>query len=469
MKSVYGLPPEDGIISCKICGCYLCNEDTTLFDGYEGDKPMIMREVIDNDKEEELDRKAYLDENDTYVKIIKDLSDSTGIDLSDKDIYEILVSFELIDDEQLSDKRYGLLDVSFTVIHPRVSGKIKHIKKLEKAEKDKKKKNEYKKERESVIYKFQKWLKNTNRILMITALFLLIVQTSLPTYFTNNKASFIVLDIEKKQINNGVLKYICAKLKRLSEKYNTEEIWNDTLDLFNEKEYGTNEIEIQLGLIVNHCLQPNFPRIIERVSKLEDYIETKKNNYLKVEWATFKPLQKNLSVIDTNEFLEKIDPLNIDSYRKIYGGYTIENNSFIRPMTISNEKRLSELLSIPEIEVYKSNAFKVLLRYVVSLYGNHKNNLFISLTLQKLIDDSKSKDDILKLFTKYGWSGTPGSSGFKSLDFHKLRNKIIPELLALHGSNNTEIASCYSDERSCNEFIHVLINNYDLLLLNTLP
>jgi hypothetical protein len=41
--------------------------------------------------------------------------------------------------------------------------------------------------------------------------------------------------------------------------------------------------------------------------------------------------------------------------------------------------------------------------------------------------------------------------------------------LALYGSSNTEIASCYSDERSCNEFIHVLINNYDLLLLNTLP
>ena len=60
------------------------------------------------------------------------------------------------------------------------------------------------------------------------------------------------------------------------------------------------------------------------------------------------------------------------------------------------------------------------------------------MTLQKLIDDSKSKEDILKLFTKYGWS-----SGFKSLDFNKLRSKIIPELLALYGSNNTEIASSW--------------------------
>jgi len=50
-----------------------------------------------------------------------------------------------------------------------------------------------------------------------------------------------------------------------------------------------------------------------------------------------------------------------------------------------------------------------------------------------------------------------------------MRNKIIPELLSLYGSNNTSINSCYSDERSCNEFIHVLINNYDLSLLNTLP
>jgi len=338
MKSVYGMPPEDGIISCRICGCYLCNEDTTLFDGYEGDKPMIMREVIDTDKEEELERKEYLDDNEKYVRIIKDISDSTGIDLSDKDIYEILLSLELLDNEQLSNTRYGLLDVSFTDIHPRVSGKIKQIKKAEKSEKDPKKKKEYKKEREGVIYNFQKWLKNTNRILMITALFLLIVQTSIPSYFTNNKVSFIVLDIDEKKINKGVLNYICAKLKRLSEKYNTEEIWNDTLDLFNEKEYGTNEIEIQLGYIVNHCLQPNFPRIVDRVSKLEDYIETKKNNYLKVEWPTFKPLQQNLSVIDTNDFLGKIDLLNIDSYRKVYGGYTIENNSFIRPMTISKAK-----------------------------------------------------------------------------------------------------------------------------------
>ena len=32
MKSKFGLPAEDGSISCCICGGYLCSEDSTLFD-----------------------------------------------------------------------------------------------------------------------------------------------------------------------------------------------------------------------------------------------------------------------------------------------------------------------------------------------------------------------------------------------------------------------------------------------------
>ena len=110
---------------------------------------------------------------------------------------------------------------------------------------------------------------------MLTALLLLVVQTSVPTYYTNNKISYIVLDITDKKINNGVINYMCARLKRLCEKYKSEEIWNDSLDLYNEKEYNTNSIEVQLGLIIQYTLNPNFPRIVKRVSKLEDYIYSK--------------------------------------------------------------------------------------------------------------------------------------------------------------------------------------------------
>jgi hypothetical protein len=461
MKSIYGLPPKDGIISCRVCGCSLCNEDTTLFDGYEGDKPMSTREVLTTEGEEDLIRSETFDKYEKYVKIIDDLSDSMGIDLRDDDKYEILLSFELLENDILSDKRYGMMNVSKTDIHPRVQSKIKTIKSLEKKEKDKKKKKEYKTQRENVVYEFQRWLKNTNILLMLTALLLLIVQTSVPTYFTNSKRSYIVLDIEDKKINNGVINYICAKLKRLCEKYNTEEIWSDSLDLYNEKEYNTNSVEIQLGLIIQYLLNPNFPRIVKRVSKLEDYIYSKSAKYLKKEWTTFKPLSNNLAVLDTNRFLEGISERDIQYYRKIYGGFTIENSSFIRGKSISFKEDISKGLNIPEIEIYKSNPFKVLLRTVVSLYGKRDNNLFISMTIDKLIEDSGMSEDILKIFTKHGKSD--------KLDIHKLRTKIIPDLLALYGSKDNKIASCYSDYRSCNEYIHNLVNNYDLPLLNTKP
>ena len=460
MKSIYGLAPEDGIISCKICGCSLCNEDASLFDGYEGDRPLQVGEVLKSGTEEDLVRTETFDKYEKYVKIIEDLSDSIGIDLVDDDKYEILLSFELLENDILSDKRYGMMNVSNTDIHPRVNKKIKNLKTLEKKEKDKKKKKEYKTQRENIIYEFQRWLKNTNILLMLTALLLLIVQTSVPTYFTNSKNSYIVLNIKDKKLNNGVINYMCAKLKRLCSKYNTEELWNDGLDLSNEKEYNTNSVEIQLGLIVQYLLNPNFPRIVSRVSKLEDYIYSKKAEYLRPEWTTFKPLSKNVSVLETNKFLHDISDSNISFHRRIYGGYTVENSSFIRGKSISEKINISEGLNIPEIEIYKNNSFKVLLRTVVSLYGIHDKNLFISMTIDKFINDSLLGEEILKIF---------GKNNNDKLDIHKLRTKIIPDLLALYGSDNNKIASCYSAERSCNEYIHNLINNYDLPILNTQP
>ena len=461
MKGIFGLPPEDGIISCRICGRSLCNEDTTLSDGFEGGNPVSSHTVLNSETEEDLMRKETLDKYEKYIKIIEDLSDSIGIDLVDNDKYEILLSFELLENDILSDKRYGMMNVSNTDIHPRVNSKIKNLKILEKKEKDKVKKKEYKIQRETIIHEFQRWLKNTNILLMLTALLLLIIQTSVPTYFTNSKNSYIVLNIEDQKLNNGVINYMCQKIKRLCEKYNREDFWNDGLDLYNEKEYDTNSIQIQLGLIVQYLLNPNFPRIVNRVSKLEDYMYSKQAKYLRPEWTTFKPLAKNIAVLETNKFLFDISDSNISYYRKIYGGYTVENSSFIRGKSISEKINISTGLTIPEIEIYKNNSFKVLLRTVVSLYGKHENNLFISMTIDKLINDSQKGSEITKIFAKYGKSD--------KLDIHKLRNKIIPDLLALYGSDNNKIASCYSDERSCNEYIHTLINNYDLPLLNTKP
>ena len=51
----------------------------------------------------------YLEDKSEYVKIIKMISESVGVNMTDEDIYEILLSFELLDHNILSDQRYGLM------------------------------------------------------------------------------------------------------------------------------------------------------------------------------------------------------------------------------------------------------------------------------------------------------------------------------------------------------------------------
>ena len=467
MKSKFGLPPQDGYISCKICGGYLCDEEASLFDGYQDDKPMVTREVIREDKNLEID--DYLSEKEEISTIIKLIGGSLGVPLEKDDIYEILLSYELIDHDELSDIRYGMQKVSETEIHPRVSKEIERLKKLEKKEKDKLKKKEYKEKRFNVMKSFQKWLKNTNKVLMITSLTALYIQTAIPSFFTGLKKnkSFELINIIDHDIDRNVLKYLSAKIRRLSEKYNSEQIWENCLGLMNEKEFGTNEIDIQLGLVTKYCLEPNFPKIIKRITQYEDFIESEKHKYLKEEWVTFKPLQKNVLVKGVKDFLESISEQNHNYLRKIYGGNTIENSSIVRPLTESLNIPLSDVLGIPEVSILKNNSFKKLFRYAVSLYGIHPSNLFITLTFQRLLETCDKRDEILRIMKKSGYNEE--SNGFTKLDFSKLRQNVIPEILALYGDKNTNIQSCYTNEKTCNAYIHNMINTYDLSLLNTYP
>ena len=468
MKSKYGLPPEDGFISCKVCGGYLCHEDTTLIDGYEGDKPMITRETI-VDTDSKLMIEEYLSEKEGTVKTIKLISGSIGIVLTDSDIYDILLSYELLDHNTLADVRYDMLGVVSSDIHPRVNKEIQKIKELEKKEKDKKKKKELKERRENTMKKFQGWLKDTNIILILTSLISLYVQTAVPSYFIGDKGdrSIEIIDVIEKKINKNVLKYLSIKIRRLSEKYEHEKIWKHCIGLFNEKEHGSNEIETQLGLTVQMCMQPNFPMIITRITNYEEFVESSKHDYLKEEWEMFRPLKQNTLVNGINLFLDKISDANSNYYRKVYGGTTVENNSLIRPLKYNEETSVSKLLDIPEIGIFKNSSFRTIFRYVVSLYGKRPSNLFITLTFNRLLDTCDKPEEILAIMKQNGWSSS--SNSFKILDFVALRKKVIPEILSLYGDKNTEINSCYTNEKACNSFIHNAINTYDLSLLNTKP
>jgi len=465
MKSKYGLPPEDGLISCKICGGYLCNEDTTLIDGYNNDKPMITREVIDADKDKQLEISEHLEENIEYVTIIKMISESVSVNMTDEDIHEILLSFELLDHNILADTRYGLMNVSSTDIHPRINAETQRIKVIEKKTKDKSEKKRLKTEREGLFKSFQKWLKDSNNLLMLTGLVSLTIQCRVPSYFSGGKKSLNIIDVENRQIDTSVVNYYCAKLRRLFEKYTGEKRWKCVSHLINEKEYKTNLLETQLGLTISYCMEPTFPMIVNRISNYEECLESFKHDYLNEEWPMFRPLHKNNLVSSVNNYLDSINESNFPYFRKVYGGYLVTNNTMLRPLTYENN--ISKLLEIPEVGIFKNSSFRLIFRYVVSLYGKHESNLIITLSFNRMLETCDKPDEILKILIRNGWQES--SKSFKTLDFGMLRKKVIPDILALYGDKNTEINSCFTNEKACNSFIHNAINTYDLPLLNTKP
>ena len=52
LKSVYGDDVSDGIISCKVCKCYICHEDFSLLEGFGDGVPTSKSEVLDVEKDE---------------------------------------------------------------------------------------------------------------------------------------------------------------------------------------------------------------------------------------------------------------------------------------------------------------------------------------------------------------------------------------------------------------------------------
>ena len=468
MRDIYGDSPKDGVIYCKVCGEELCLEDFSLFEGFDSEDKVVKNNgVLKTEKLEltETERKEYLEKKEETIEIINKITSSLGINLEDKMIYDIIISFNNINNDELSDFRYEINGISTTDIYPRINEEIKKIKTLEKEEKSKDKLLKYKKKREKIINDFQKWLKTTNKLLTYVSLILLFIQTSVPIIKT--KKNIDIFDIETKNIKIKTIEFVVSKIKNLCLIYE-EKFWKDNLLLFEDSKYKINDIVKQIGKTVLYCMTPNFPIINKRIDLYEKFIESEKRNYLNEEWVTYRPLKSNKLILDINNILKDIEPDNSKYYRKLYSGYLIENNSLIRGLNESYNNSLVNILNIPQFNIIKNKSFTKLFRYIVSCYGKTENNILITLLLNEFLDTIEEREDIIKIFKKYGWSET--KNGFNELNFNILREKIIPEIFNLYNKqNNNYLRSCYSDEKTCNSYIHNSINNYDLSLLNTLP
>ena len=133
MKTVFGSPPIDGKIYCKYCNECLCDEDFSSLEGFTDDKPVKSNEALINTKETEI-IKEKLDSKKEVVSLISMIANMFGVILNEKDIYEIIISYDNINHNILADNRYNMVGVSNTDIHPKVKNLLTENKKAEKNE-----------------------------------------------------------------------------------------------------------------------------------------------------------------------------------------------------------------------------------------------------------------------------------------------------------------------------------------------
>jgi len=460
MKTIFGSSPLDGKIYCKYCNEYLCDEDFSTLEGFSDDKPIQSNETITNIKETEI-IKDKLDTKQELVSLITMISNIFGVTLNDRDIYEIIISYDNINHNILADNRYNMVGVSNTDIHPKVKEQLKENKKAEKVEKDKKKKDKLKKKRSEIMGNFQNWIKDTNKLLLITSFICLFIQTALPTYETRKNIEINVIDINGK-INNSTINFVCSKIKSLSKKYSEDKLFKNSKDLIEDKDIEKLDEQIKRTLL--YINSPNFPIIIEKLNKHSLFLKTITDKYIRDEWTNFKPLSSSSLVNKNKETIKENITINEKYLLRLYRGLLIENISLIRPL--NEDILICDILKIDSLKIIQNSSFKKLFRYIISCYGNHENNVLINLISENLLETTDKKEEVLEIFKKCNWNES--SNSFRVLDFHKLRTELIPSIFKLFTNNDHEIEPCFNKDK-CNEYIHTSVNTYDLHLLNTRP
>ena len=453
MISLYGSPPQDGSIYCKCCGEYLCPEEESTFDGFDDDNNVMQsKEVIDTNKENEIDKEKLLNKKEDIVKYIELITNFIGVSFTEDDIYELLLLFDNMNQDELAELRYSMKNVSDSDIHPIVQDKIKKL--------DKKDKKNYKKQKIQIIKDFQSYLKNTNKLLMLVSLISLYIQTNLPAFQIKKTLLFEIMNFKQNTFIEKTGNYLLEKLKKICETYSSDKYWNDIQFLLNEKD--TTFLK-QLEKTLLYCMSSNFMKIKKRIKIYQDYLFTKSSIYYKQEWSNFKPLQNNTMIQKISKYLNENTQKEL--LTKYYNSYQIENISLIRD--VFSTDAIADILQIDQVSILNNESFRHIFRYAVGCYGKTSVNIYLNLTFNRLLKTADKSDDILKILKKYQWNES--LKGFKLISFFDIRRSIIPEILSLYNSENNEIQSCYNNESLCNHFIHNSINNFDLKMLNAYP
>ena len=451
MLSIYGKPPEDGIIYCKHCGEYLCDEEFSAFDGFVDETPIQLREVMKSDTNI---LESYSEE---LILLVKQITTSFGITVKDEDIDFVLSIYSTLNQDKILSIRYNSPNIPDT--HPL----IKDIK--TKFAKDKHKKEKIKTE----LKKLQIYFKDTNKLLSIVSLCILMIQTTIPTYKNKFNFKFNLLECNDDNLQNikfktSVIDYCILKLDKLAS-IQSIPFWKNYSQLSSEeKTYDLTTVKKQIMNLIHVFISPQYNKIQTRILDYHRYVTTATNDYIRDEWVLYKPLRKNKDILKVDDFLQSKQEEYKQHYILNYNNYPIENVSLIEPLSQSSMKYISEYLKIPVSEIMINKSFLLIFKLTLSHYGVYKGKSDrVYLHIERFLDTIKQKEKIESIFTKHGYSRD------KFISYKLLRNKIIPDIINHYQKDSELLETCYSDESKCNRFLHININNYDYFMLKVYP
>lgn len=428
----YGTKPIGGIIYCKKCNEYLCNEEFSNFEGFDNSEKPIFREEITNEINE-FDKKEITEGELELRELINLLQNTLSVNLIEYDIQEILNIYSIGYGLQLFYKRYNVYSEKFIVS----LSKQHNMSKTE------------------FIYYFN----ITNKILLVYLSIIIYIQSAIPPYNLKNKLKLINIDNKDylynidKNINNKSIETILLTLDKISLKFSTDVKWIEINKFINNKYKDVIDSKTQLINIIKYLLQiKKFNMIYNRIIKYQDFNNIRVSYNLVEYWTTYRPLYSNKIIKEINNLIDK----SIDTYKKYIlknniTTYNIENISLLQSLNKYNESLYTKL-NIKNLSLLANTSYIRLYDYIHTLYGKQKYSLYMNLLINRFINTiDENKDKYIDLLDKYKWNKND------DVDFNSLR-----KLLDIDD---------YCEDNDCKISIEIFKHNYDnsnnLLLINS--
>jgi hypothetical protein len=420
----YGVMYED-IYYCKYCNEYLSPDiDQSNVEFDENDKPIYNQKIeIEEDevKIEDIDINRVAGLIGTISKIL-------GTKLTDEDIIDIIELYNILDHKSFMILRYNN-DINILKNNP-------YLTTLN-------------------IESRQTYIENTNKVIFISIVISLYIQTSIPPYKTSLKSNIELVDISNdnyKTINTNTNIINDKLIKSFITEYATRLQFYNMFEFVQDTNPATPKHQFKNCII--HIISSKFSKILERIERYQEYKGITDNKYIKNEWTMYRPLSTNSTILKINKLL---NTENVKKYMiKKVGTYSLENIGLFVSLTDSKNIIKSEQLNISNIEILRNQSFLRLYGLIITLYGSQDNNIYMNILIERLINTGGSIENFLKnIFGEYGWD-----KKFKNgISFKDLRIILI-QIIKYCRSDNDCI-------RTLSLFVHNSFNNSRLITLNT--